>query len=222
MCGRFTLTSEIEEVAHRFNAFPPDFSYSPRYNIAPSQLIPVVMKDQHDQNQIRLMKWGLIPFWAKDASIGNRLINARIETLTEKPAFRKAIRQNRCLIPADGFYEWLKLDQGKQPMRIRLKNRKLFAMAGIFDTWDDPKGKRIISCSIITTEASDSIRHIHIRMPLILSPNQEVGWLSPNLNGKDQINQFLSAITPPDLEAYPVTTAVNSPRYDNPELIKPA
>ena len=220
MCGRFSQSMDVSKMASRFKIKKPVFPVSPRYNVAPSQKVPVVIN--LGERSLELFNWGMIPCWAKDSSIGNRMINARAESIAEKPSFRKPFKRTRCLVPADSFYEW-KLDENgktKTPMRIVLKSRDPFAFAGLWDTWKDLEGKVIRSFTIITTNANDSLKSIHKRMPVILKPKDEEAWLAQN----EEVSKLIHLLKPyPDkeMEAYPISKIVNSPRNDNEGCIKP-
>lgn len=220
MCGRFTLTASGDDLAALFEieAVP---NLEPRYNIAPTQPVAVVRLDPEGRRRVfTLMRWGLIPSWAKDIGIGNRLINARAETLTEKPAFRTAFRRRRCLIPADGFYEWQKQTAGrKQPYFIGLPNRRPFAFAGLWEHWEGADGSVLDSCTIITTEANERVRALHDRMPVILDRGDFGDWLDP----ATPLDRLLHLLRPYPFEMliYPVSTLVNAPENDRPECIVP-
>ncbi len=221
MCGRFTLFAPADEIARRFqvaNRFPD--SYYPRYNIAPTQPVLAVISDGK-QNRIGYLRWGLIPPWAKDEKIGNKLINARAETLTEKPSFREAVRRRRCLIVADGFYEWAQTVHGKQPMRVQLKDGRLFAMAGLWERWRAPDGNWVNTCTIVTTEANERLKAIHPRMPVILAEEDEATWLDPSLEDAVFWQPLLKSYPADEMVAYPVSNKVNRASYDAPELIEP-
>ncbi|WP_075981776.1 SOS response-associated peptidase [Bacillus massilinigeriensis] len=221
MCGRFTLTASIEEIANRFEAiftFLED-DYSPSYNIAPSQSVMAVINNGKE-NKMGFLRWGLVPPWAKDLSIGYKLINARAETLGEKPSFRSAFRKKRCLIVADSFYEWKREGKEKTPMRIRLKSEELFAMAGIWEQWKSPSGESIFSCSVITTEANPLMKPIHDRMPVILKREDEKAWLDRSLTDPQQLSLFLKPYDKELMEAYEVSSLVNSPKNNSIELIQ--
>ena len=221
MCGRFTLTAEAKELAKRFGIeISASFykSIAPRYNIAPTQ--PVVVLADDGKRYLTQMRWGLIPSWAKDPAIGNRMINARAETLTIKPAFRVAIRKRRCLIVADGFYEWQKRGRVKQPVRIVLKSRESFGFAGLWDTWKSPKGEEIKSCAIITTEANELLKDVHDRMPVILRREKEDLWLNPDAE-LAHLLALLNSYRSEEMEAYPVSRAVNSPQHNDPGCVVP-
>ncbi|MCJ7700742.1 MAG: SOS response-associated peptidase, partial [Anaerolineales bacterium] len=181
MCGRFTLTvdpADLQEAFYWVNF--GNASLSPRYNIAPTQGVAVVTNN--GENKLDFFTWGLVPFWAKDPSIGNRMINARAETLAEKPSFRNAFKRRRCLILADGFYEWKKIPDNKTkiPTYIRLKDGKPFAFAGLWENWHSPDGSQILSTTIITTQPNDLVKPIHNRMPVILPEDSYQAWLTPD------------------------------------------
>lgn len=222
MCGRYSLTFIFEGLAEVFNAIMAGLGeVPPRYNVAPTQIMPIVMQEQ-GQNQLRLMRWGLIPAWSKDQSIGSRLINARRESLAEKPAFKQALARRRCLVPADGYYEWQAIpgQRSKQPYRIVVPSRPVFAMAGLWETWGNEQDK-LYSFTIITTEAGKEVAGIHERMPLILQPGQEEEWLRGPRSGQ-RMDDFLAALEPEShLYAYQVAPVVNSPRHDLPDCIIP-
>jgi len=210
MCGRYTLAVEMDELAERFDCPTVEPVMKPRYNVAPSQVMPVVVSSA-GQRQLRLMQWGLVPFWAKDRSIGNKLINARLETIEEKPAFKAAYRRRRCLVPATGYYEWQKQEKSKQPFYIHMLDQKLFAFAGLWDEWAEPGGEILHSFTILTTEPLSAIAHLHNRMPYILASDQESLWLQGQ-------NPMAAALK---LEAYEISTLVNRPVNDLPDCIKP-
>jgi len=221
MCGRYSLTLAFEEVIEFYNTLIDELStnaFLPRYNVAPTNIMPVIVNDK-GQKRIKLMQWGLIPYWAKEKRIGNNLINARLETLTEKPAFKGALARQRCLIPADGYYEWQKSDGRKNPYRIIVPSRKIFTFAGLWDEWRSPDGDITTSFTIITTIPAPSVNHIHDRMPLILPKEQEDWWLLGAKTNQNIVG-FLNQITPEaKLEAYPVSPLVNSPKNDFPACI---
>lgn len=219
MCGRYTITVNSDELSDRFGCIIVQKLGGPRYNMAPQQIAPVITRI-NGRNELQLMKWGLVPFWAKESSIGSRLINARWETLHEKPAFKHLLRRKRCLVPADGYYEWQRENGQKRPYRIVLPSRKLFGFAGLWDEWSGGDEEPLRSFTIITADAAPNIRSIHQRMPFIITPEQEKEWLNPDLSGKD-INDFLSGFKPLDsLELYPVSKLVNSVSNDTPECIE--
>lgn len=220
MCGRFTLGTDLKIIAERFAT--PALTLEapkPRYNIAPTQLVIVVGDD--GERYMKQMRWGLIPSWAKDPSIGNRMINARAETLAEKPAFRNALKNRRCVIPADGFYEWQKLGKVKQPMRIVLKSGQLFGFAGLWERWQSPEGEEVLSCTIITTAANELLKAVHDRMPVILTRDAEATWLNPNTQETEKLLPLLKQFPPDEMEFYPVSREVNSPQIDKRSNIEP-
>ena len=217
MCGRFTMTSPWELLKERFEVDIAEEEYRLRYNAAPGQDLWVI--PQTTPNQAQLFHWGLVPFWAKDTKIGNRLINARAETIAEKPAFRTPFRKHRCLVLADGFYEWDKKGPRKVPYRVTLKDEQPFAFAGICDYWKDEKGKELKSFSIITTDANDLIAKIHDRMPVILSKKDEKVWLDPALDITEAI-KMLHPYPAEEMKMYPVSTLVNKPENDIPQVIE--
>jgi len=223
MCGRFTLASSLTTVAQRFGVPIPTAEsavWTPHYNIAPTQTVIVVNDD--GTRHLTQMRWGLIPSWAKDPAIGNRMINARAETVATKPAFRVALRKRRCLIPADGFYEWQPVGRRKQPVYITLKSREPFSFAGLWEAWTSPDGETIKTCTIITTEANDLLKPIHDRMPVILTREAEGVWLDPMIQDPARLLPLLVPYPAEEMEAYPVSTTVNNPAHDGPECVSPA
>ncbi|MGL5873495.1 MAG: SOS response-associated peptidase [Xenococcaceae cyanobacterium] len=220
MCGRFTQTSSNSEIAKAFNLDSVP-AIEPKYNIAPTQQVATILRsDPHSDRQFQMLRWGLIPSWAKEKSIGAKLINARAETVAEKPSFRSAFRHSRCLIIADGFYEWQKQKDGKQPFYIRQINNLPFAFAGLFSTWQPPDGEILSTCTIITTEANEIMQPIHDRMPVILKSTDYDLWLDPTVQKPELLKPLLRAIDSNNLKAYPVSTKVNSPRHDSPECLE--
>ena len=217
MCGRYTLIADLGDLAQRFEFDGSDFSYDPGYNIAPTESVLTVRNVEG--REAALMRWGLVPFWAKDPKIGTRMINARAETVAEKPAFRNALKKRRCLVLADGYYEWQKTPVGKRPFRIILKSGEPFAMAGLWETWRDPQGNVVPSCTIITTAANDFLAPIHNRMPVILPREYEDLWLDMDIDDGAALTQML--IPSPDdvLDAYQESTLVNYARNNGPEII---
>lgn len=219
MCGRFTIFADPAQLAERFNAALPAEGLRPRYNAAPTQDLPVILNE--DERAIQLLRWGLVPFWAKDPAIGNRMINARAETLPEKPSFRTPLQKRRCLVLADGFYEWKKTEHGKAPLRIGLKTGEPFAFAGLWETWKQPDGELLRTFTIITTPPNSLMEPIHNRMPAILLPEDEALWLDNSAG----VIGWLSALRPYPAElmtAYPVSPRVNSPRNDDPSVVERA
>lgn len=219
MCGRYTLTVDEELILVRFQSVKvTDDVYTKRYNIAPGQLVFAIVNDG-EKNRLGTLRWGLIPPWAKDPKLGYKMINARGETLAEKPAFKRAFRRQRCLIPADGFYEWPFSGKEKQPYRIRLKSGELFAFAGLWERWSAPDGTVIHSCTIITTEANELLADLHPRMPVILKKEDEALWLDRNCDDVALLETLLKPYPADEMEVYPVSSEVNSARNDYPSLI---
>jgi len=221
MCGRFSLVADPDDLREAFPWLNIPVSNSPRYNIAPSQ--PVAVIPNEGENQLDYFVWGLIPYWAKDPAIGNRMINARSETLLEKPSFRSAFKRRRCLIPASGFYEW-KVDPGrkaKEPMYIRMKTGKPFALAGLWENWNSPDGSIIKSCTIITTTPNDLLKDIHNRMPVILSESSYSLWLEHSEPDLEKISALLQPFPAEGMMAYPVSNLVNNPANDLAACIEP-
>ncbi|MGO4369454.1 SOS response-associated peptidase [Paenibacillus sp. 2TAB19] len=221
MCGRYTLTITIEELMVRYMVDETGIPFHrPKYNVAPSQQVLAVINDG-SANRLGELKWGLVPPWADDPKVGFMMINARAETAAAKAAFKKPLRSKRCLIPADGFYEWKKLSGGgKQPMRITLKSREIFSMAGLYETWISPDGAKINSCTILTTEPNPLMAPIHDRMPVILKPENEALWLDRKTQDVEAILPLLRPYDERDMVAYAVSSAVGNVRNDSPELIE--
>ena len=215
MCGRFSLTVNEAELNLRFETAGGEAPYVSRYNCAPTQMLAVISNRQ--PGRISYFKWGLIPSWAKDPSIGNKMINARAETITEKPSYRNPLRSQRCLVPSDGFYEW-KQNGEKVPYRIFLKEPRIFAFAGLWDSWKNPEGELLHSFTIITTAANQFMQSIHDRMPVILDPEDEKTWL--NSENTEEILSLLRPCSPKKMDAYPVSKLVNSPYNERPEVIE--
>ena len=221
MCGRYTLGAPDDDLADLFELSQvPDLE--PRYNIAPTQPVPVVRVGEAGQvRELALVRWGLIPSWSKDPAVGARMINARSETAAAKPSFRAAFKRRRCLIPADGFYEWQRTGGRKQPYYIRRKDRGALAFAGLWERWAGPDGSCIESCTILTTTPNDLLRPLHDRMPVILGPTDFALWLDPAVAEASRIQPLLVPCPADELVAYAVTTQVNSPRNDDPACIEP-
>ena len=224
MCGRFALMTSTEQLAMQFdvpetavNALPPSV---PRYNIAPTQPVAAIRLAENGQREFTFFRWGLVPSWAKDLNIGSRMINARSETVAEKPSFRTAFKRRRCLIPADGFYEWQKQGSGKQPMFIRPVAERPFALAGLWEVWRDPDGSVLQTCTILTTTPNELMAPIHNRMPVIVEPEDFDLWLNPEPNPEQGLH-LLRPYPAEKMSAYPVSTLVNNPRNDAPDCIQP-
>ena len=220
MCGRFTLTADQDSFEDRFSLTGFDLGWVPSFNIAPTQEVLAVTNDG-SENRPELMRWGLVPSWAKDPKIGNRMINARSETLAEKPSFRTAFKRRRCLIPADGFYEWKREGKAKKPMLITVNPGDLFAFAGLWETWKQPDDSWLLTCAIITTSANEFMKSIHDRMPVILPRESEASWLDPEEQDTAMLSELLLPYDSDRMEAYEVSTLVNSPRNNFPEVIEP-
>ena len=222
MCGRFTLTVDPAEIQDAFTNYKFPNQFAPRFNIAPTQ--PVLAIPNDGSNKADFFIWGLIPSWAKDPSIGNRLINARGETLAEKPSFRGSYKYKRCLILADGFYEWKKQPgtKAKTPHFIHMKDRQPFAFAGLWDEWNSPDGSRIRSCTIVTTEPNEFMAPIHNRMPVILPPDAYAQWIDPAVRTPESLQQLIKPYSAEEMAAYPVSTLVNNPKNDRAECVVPA
>ena len=216
MCGRYTLTVNVDAVAKAFNV-APSLQTSPRFNVAPTQEVVSILRD--GTKHLDFLRWGLIPSWAKEESIGAKMINARAETLAEKPSFKRLLQGKRCLIVADGFYEWKKEQGGKTPMYFTLPNHELFAFAGLWDTWKQPDGQYIRTCTIITTQPNDLVAPIHDRMPVILPADAQEEWLDPALHDTHVLQQLLKPYTANPMFVHPVSKKVNSPQYDSADLI---
>jgi putative SOS response-associated peptidase YedK len=223
MCARFTLR-QIADLPERFQAaLPLGEAPPPRFNVAPSTDVPIVVENAGTR-QIELARWGLVPGWAKDASIGQKLINARGETLADKPSFRNALKSRRCLIPMDGFFEWRAVRDAtgktrKQPIFVHRRDDALFAVAGLYETWRDPAGQTLTSCTLVTTQPNALMTGIHDRMPALLRPEDEAAWLAPTL--PDHWPALLAPYPDTWLAAYPVSTAVNRPGTELPTLLEP-
>ena len=220
MCGRYRLARKKEILGEVFDS-GDDVDWNPRYNIAPSQSVPVVRQDAtRPVRSFSLIRWGLIPFWAKDAKVGYKMINARAETIAEKPAFREPLLSRRCLIPADGFYEWSKFSKGKSPFCFTLADDSIFAFAGIWDRWRSPERELVETCSIITTSANALLSDIHDRMPVILEAEDHDRWLDPGFKQVDDILDLLKPYQPDSMRRYRVSTLVNSAQNDDPACIE--
>jgi len=243
MCGRFTLTSPIDEVAEYFRVleggWPQAAERPPRYNIAPTQPVACVRQPAEGGREIVEMRWGLIPYWAEDPAIGNRMINARAETLATRSAYKEPFRRRRCLVVADGFYEWRKEPGGKQPYYVYMADKKPFGFAGLWDRWRPRAGRleglgdperaaeqlsadgRLESCAIVTGEPNELLEPIHDRMPVIVAPEHWEAWLDPELDEPESLQEILRTYPAERMRAHPVSTHVNKPANDDPECIRP-
>lgn len=220
MCGRFSLFTPGEKIENQFGV-TIDHDLEPRYNVAPTQPVAAVRLNQAgNAREFTYLTWGLIPSWSKDPKIGSRLINARSETVAEKPFFRSAFKRRRCLIPATGFYEWQRQGDRKQPMFIYAADGDPFGLAGLWEIWQSADGSVIHSCTILTTEPNELMAEIHNRMPVIIHPDDYSMWLEPGSN-PDDAHHLLRPYESEKMAAYPVSTAVNSPQNDSPQLIEP-
>jgi putative SOS response-associated peptidase YedK len=225
MCGRYTLRHPTKQIAARFEVtevidatfaeMQPDVS---RYNIAPTQ--PIAVVTENSPRTLEMMRWGLVPSWAKDPSIGSRLINARAETLTEKPSFRTALTRRRCIIPADGFYEWRRRGATRQPLMVHRKDDDLFGFAGLWDEWTSPDGSPLRTCTIITCAPNSLMADIHDRMPAILRREDEAHWLDRTERSPLELLALLAPYPDEEIEASMVSKAVNSVANDGPECIE--
>lgn len=223
MCGRFTLQTPASNIASLFdNLSEPEVV--PRYNIAPTQNVLAVRALNDEPQNWAQLRWGLIPFWAKDKSIGARMINARGETVREKPAFRAAFKKRRCLIVADGFYEWKKVGKTKQPYRMTMQDDQPFCFAGLWEKWQDKgvsDGDAIESCTIITTTANDFLSDVHDRMPVIMPKDQHEAWLDAAFDDKDALAKMLNPLAEGLLKKTAVSTFVNNARNESPQCLEP-
>jgi putative SOS response-associated peptidase YedK len=220
MCGRYTLATPVNNLVEQFaiNEYP-SASITPSYNIAPTQGVATVLVEE-EKRKLEMLRWGLIPAWADDPSVGNKMINARAETVSEKPSYRKAFKDRRCLVLTDGFYEWQRTPNGKQPYYIHMRDGSPFAFAGLWETWRD--GEEIRSCTIITTEANELVGEVHHRMPVILLPDDYDLWLDPDFEETEALTSLLRPYPSRAMEAYPVSRRVNSPSNNTPNCIEPA
>jgi len=249
MCGRYASSRKPEDLVEEFEISSPggnrvEEALAPDYNVAPTKPVYAVMsrspssRDDSDpappERQLRVLTWGLIPSWAKDPAIGNRMINARMETVAEKPAFKRAFAVRRCLLPADGYFEWYPTQvEGrsgrplKQPFYIHPRDGGVLAMAGLYEIWRDPDraeedpDRFRWTCTVLTTQAEDAVGHIHDRMPLMVEPERWAAWLDPSVSARDDLLSLLVPAAPGRLEAFPVSTDVNNVRNNGPELIEP-
>ncbi len=218
MCGRFSLTAGDREIEARFGLRVPA-GFTVRYNIAPTQNVLIVLAD--GIRRMDAFHWGLIPTWAKDPKIGHKLINARAETIFEKPSFRTAAKKRRCLVIADGFYEWRQMDKEKVPIHIRLKAKQPFAFAGLWESWISAEGQSIKTCTIVTADPNELMKSIHNRMPVIVPEDLEEIWMDPSLQNKEDLAPVLQPYPSEEMEAFEVSKLVNSPANDSPECIQP-
>jgi putative SOS response-associated peptidase YedK len=220
MCGRYVQFTLFPLLKQEFSLKGSEINLRPSWNIAPTQDVPVVVNE--DGNRLVLCRWGLVPHWAKDPSIGNRMINARAETLGIKPSYKVPFRRHRCLVVADGFYEWKKTEGGKLPVYIHLKDGRPFGFAGLYSDWSSPQGAIIRTCTIITTVPNELLNPIHNRMPAIIRPENRDDWLDSDEHDLEKLALLLSPYPANEMEAWEVSRRVNAPGNDGPENIKPA
>ena len=218
MCGRYSLVF-IDDLGNRFRVFNPMIGSRSRFNIAPGSEMPVIIHEE--KNELVMMKWGLVPHWTQDIHTAKRPINARAETLSEKTSFKDLLKNQRCLVPASGFFEWKKEGSKKIPFYLHLPKNPLFAFAGLYDCWTDPKGTPLFSYTIITTEPNDLIAKIHNRMPSILLPENEDRWLSKSLLNTGDLKEILAPFPAEGMAMYPVSRLVNTPDADDERIIRP-
>jgi putative SOS response-associated peptidase YedK len=241
MCGRYASSRRPEDLVEEFEIDKVEVTESlqPDYNVAPTKQVYAVVErapqeETAAERQLRTLRWGLVPFWAKDPSVGSRMINARMETVHEKPAYRRAFATRRCLLPADGYFEWYPTEQRtkagkpvKQPFFIHPADGGVLAMAGLYEIWrdktrdDDDPSRFLWTCTVLTTKAEDSVGHIHDRMPLLVEPDRYGAWLDPDRAEVEDLKRLLVPAAPGRLDAYPVTTQVNNVRNNGPELLDP-
>ncbi len=222
MCGRYRLSRRKQIVEQYFASVSGEAEWSPRYNIAPTQPVPVIRQNSKEPaRKLSLVRWGLIPSWAKDPSVAASTINARSETAGTKPAFRDALKYRRCLVPADGFYEWQRTGKAKQPYCFEVGEGELFAFAGIWDRWKDPRGNTVETCSILTTTPNTVTSVVHDRMPVILDPDSYGLWLDPGMRDVSVASELLMPYDARLMRCYPVSTRVNSAANDDEECSRP-
>jgi putative SOS response-associated peptidase YedK len=236
MCGRYAVARKRQDLMDEFGIEldAVEDELEPSYNVAPTDTVPAVLerrsKDEPEQvvRQLRALRWGLVPSWAKDLSAGARMINARVETVGEKPAFRGAFARRRCLLPADGYFEWYRLEPeegekkpAKQPFFIRPRDGRVMAMAGLYEFWKSPQDEWYTTCTVITTEASDDLGRIHDRMPMVVERERWDAWLDPDLTDPEEVAGLLVPAMAGTMEAYPVSNLVGNVRNNGPSLIQP-
>ncbi len=221
MCGRYNIVTDADALIDAFEITLVNIdatAWQPRYNVAPSQNVPVVRETDLGRELV-MLRWGLVPFWAKEPKIGYKMINARAETVSTKPAFRAAFKRRRCLIPATGFYEWKAETSGKQPFNICMQDRSVFAFAGLWEHWEGEGEQAIESCTIIVTEANKSVQSVHDRMPVIIDSEHYGSWLDAGQQRTNELASLLQPFTARLLDIEPVSKRVNSPKHDDPECL---
>jgi putative SOS response-associated peptidase YedK len=222
MCGRYRLSRRKQIIEEHFSTDSVEWVWAPRYNVAPTQFVPAIRQSPGSgRRQMSLFRWGLVPSWSRDTSKAASMINARAESADSKPAFRDALRLRRCLIPADGFYEWQKAGKAKQPYCFEVNHGDLFAFAGLWETWNDPSGKALETCSILTTTANALTAHVHDRMPVILDPQGYDLWLDLNLSNSGVVSQLLKPFDAERMRCYPVSSRVNRATNDDADCSAP-
>jgi putative SOS response-associated peptidase YedK len=222
MCGRYTLRSVIPETLAQALQIEKMPELGAQHNIAPTQMVVAVLHDsKSNKHELQRLRWGLIPSWAKDPAIGAKLINARAETVAKKPAFCFAFKHQRCLILADGFYEWKQENGKKQPFYFRLQNGEIFGFAGLWEVWESPQTGQIKSCTILTTQANDLVQPLHDRMPVILALQDWDVWLNSQVQKPEVLQQLLRPYPPAEMTGYAVSTLVNNPKHNSPECVAP-
>jgi len=222
MCGRFVQVSPFHVVAETFGIPEGAAELHPRYNVSPGQSVLTVIRPAGEKaNRLAWFRWGLVPSWSKDPSIGNRMINARAETVAEKPGFKRAFQKRRCLVAADGFYEWRRTGKTRSPFYVRLRTGEPMGLAGLYEIWAAPGGETLETCTIITTRANALLEAVHDRMPVIIPRDRQALWLDPERRDAESLAGLLEPYPPGGMEMYEVSRAVNSPQNDSPELIRP-
>lgn len=221
MCGRYDCHSEIEVIAKLFDIDDVSSDFTPNYNVAPSQNVPIVVHEGN-KNRLILSRWGFLPSWAKETKIAYSMINARAETIDSNRSYRDAFLNTRCLVVADGFYEWQRGNKVKIPYYIHLRSGEPMGFCGLFNNWKSPEGEEIRTSTIVTTDANEIMAQIHNRMPVILHHADFSQWLNPEVHDRDILKSILKPFPSEELESYPVSTRVNSPRFNSPDNIKPA
>ena len=220
MCGRYTLIANANQLSERFTFDAEQVKLNPGYNIAPGQMILAVTTDDNSDHLAQFMRWGLIPFWSKNANSAARMVNARSETIHAKLSFSAAFRSRRCIIPADGFYEWIDIEGARRPVRMSSPSDELFSFAGLWESWQNPQGTAVLSCTIVTAPANGHLGRIHHRMPFILAPESESIWLNPGGIDHSQLSHLLDSDRLGNLEAYEVSAMINSPFNNLPDQAK--